>query len=61
LSGGDWILTPEHFVLRYRGGGEEEKKRKREDKKKKKEKKRKEKGRASRLSPLWLYVDNFFG
>jgi hypothetical protein len=28
LSGGDWILTPEHSILHHRLGGEEEKKRK---------------------------------
>jgi hypothetical protein len=50
LSGGDWILTPEHYVSRHRGGGEEEKKRKREEEKKRK------KGRAVGLSLVGLYL-----
>jgi hypothetical protein len=41
LSGGNWILTPEHFVSRHCGGGEEEKKRKREEEKKRKKRENK--------------------
>jgi hypothetical protein len=53
LSGGDWILTPEHSILRHCEGGEEEKKRKREEEKKKK---KKENGRAAGLPPVGLYL-----
>jgi hypothetical protein len=49
LSGGDWILTPEHSESCHCGGGEKEKKKKREEEKKKKEKKKKEERQGCRL------------